>query len=178
MDRCVSVTASQMGQLCDLVWTKHLHPIWLKTVWTLGTKNLIWEGIQFESDSPQSKRSLETQPRNPSDFSCIWFSYCCYSVFFVFSPSVKCFVAFQSRLVLLATCVLLITRLQGQLTEGLDVVDYLMEQPNVVPRMNPLILSTERQYLDFTANPGDRCVALCIFSFILIFDVIWVYENT
>ncbi|XP_075896251.1 UDP-glucose:glycoprotein glucosyltransferase 2 isoform X2 [Nelusetta ayraudi] len=41
----------------------------------------------------------------------------------------------------------------GQLTEGLDVVDYLMEQPNVVSRMNPLVLSTERQYLDFTSNP-------------------------
>lgn len=43
---------------------------------------------------------------------------------------------------------------QGQLTEGLDVVDYLMEQPNVVPRMNPLILSTDRKYLDFTGRPG------------------------
>ncbi|TWW80861.1 UDP-glucose:glycoprotein glucosyltransferase 2, partial [Takifugu flavidus] len=41
----------------------------------------------------------------------------------------------------------------GQLTEGVDVVDYLMEQPNVVPRLNPRILSTERHYLDFTANP-------------------------
>ncbi|XP_019129729.2 UDP-glucose:glycoprotein glucosyltransferase 2 isoform X2 [Larimichthys crocea] len=41
----------------------------------------------------------------------------------------------------------------GQLTEGSDVVDYLMEQANVVPRMNPLILNTERQYLDFTAKP-------------------------
>ncbi|XP_044071952.1 UDP-glucose:glycoprotein glucosyltransferase 2 isoform X5 [Siniperca chuatsi] len=41
----------------------------------------------------------------------------------------------------------------GQLTEGSDVVDYLMEQANVVPRMNPLILSTDRQYLDFTATP-------------------------
>uniref|UniRef100_A0A8C4IH67 UDP-glucose ceramide glucosyltransferase-like 1 n=1 Tax=Dicentrarchus labrax TaxID=13489 RepID=A0A8C4IH67_DICLA len=38
----------------------------------------------------------------------------------------------------------------GQLTEGSDVVDYLMEEANVVPRMNPLILSTDRQYLDFT----------------------------
>lgn len=37
------------------------------------------------------------------------------------------------------------------------MVDYLMEQANVVPRMNPLILSTERQYLDFTATPGDLC---------------------
>ncbi|XP_028248820.1 UDP-glucose:glycoprotein glucosyltransferase 2 isoform X2 [Parambassis ranga] len=41
----------------------------------------------------------------------------------------------------------------GQLTEGSDVVDYLMEQANVVPRMNPLILSTDRKYLDFTATP-------------------------
>lgn len=41
----------------------------------------------------------------------------------------------------------------GQLTEGADVVDYLMEQPNVVPRMNSLILSNDRKYLDFTANP-------------------------
>ncbi|XP_054642539.1 UDP-glucose:glycoprotein glucosyltransferase 2 isoform X2 [Dunckerocampus dactyliophorus] len=41
----------------------------------------------------------------------------------------------------------------GQLTEGTDVVDYLMDQANVVPRMNPLILSTDRKYLDFTATP-------------------------
>lgn len=41
----------------------------------------------------------------------------------------------------------------AQLTEGSDVVDYLMEQANVVPRMNPLILSTDRKYLDFTAKP-------------------------
>lgn len=45
--------------------------------------------------------------------------------------------------------------LQGQLTEGVDVVDYLMAQPNVVPRINPRILSTDRHYLDFTANPGE-----------------------
>lgn len=45
--------------------------------------------------------------------------------------------------------------LQGQLTEDVDVLDYLMEQPNVVPRMNPLILNTEHQYLDFTSNPGE-----------------------
>ncbi|XP_029936828.1 UDP-glucose:glycoprotein glucosyltransferase 2 [Myripristis murdjan] len=41
----------------------------------------------------------------------------------------------------------------GQLTEGTDVVDYLMDQPNVVPRINPLILSTDRKYLDFTSSP-------------------------
>uniref|UniRef100_A0A4W6FY48 UDP-glucose ceramide glucosyltransferase-like 1 n=1 Tax=Lates calcarifer TaxID=8187 RepID=A0A4W6FY48_LATCA len=45
----------------------------------------------------------------------------------------------------------------GQLTEGSDVVDYLMEQANVVPRMNPLILSTERKYLDFT------CSVICLY---------------
>ncbi|KAJ0070361.1 hypothetical protein NL108_007747, partial [Boleophthalmus pectinirostris] len=42
---------------------------------------------------------------------------------------------------------------KGQLTEGTDVVDYLMEQANVVPRMNSIILSNDRKYLDFTANP-------------------------
>ncbi|CAG05920.1 unnamed protein product, partial [Tetraodon nigroviridis] len=41
----------------------------------------------------------------------------------------------------------------GQLTEGVNVVDYLMEQPNVVPRINPHILSTDGHYLDFTASP-------------------------
>lgn len=45
--------------------------------------------------------------------------------------------------------------LQGQLTEGVNVVDYLMEQPNVVPRINPHILSADGHYLDFTANPGE-----------------------
>nr|XP_061799479.1 UDP-glucose:glycoprotein glucosyltransferase 2-like [Nerophis lumbriciformis] len=42
---------------------------------------------------------------------------------------------------------------KGHLTEGTDVVDYLMEQPNVVPRMNPLILNVDRKYLDFTSSP-------------------------
>ncbi|XP_035995137.1 UDP-glucose:glycoprotein glucosyltransferase 2 isoform X3 [Fundulus heteroclitus] len=41
----------------------------------------------------------------------------------------------------------------GQLTEGSNVVDYIMEQANVVPRMNPLILSTDRKYLDLTGTP-------------------------
>ncbi|XP_060731662.1 UDP-glucose:glycoprotein glucosyltransferase 2 isoform X3 [Tachysurus vachellii] len=41
----------------------------------------------------------------------------------------------------------------GQISEGTDVVDFLMEQPNVVPRINPLILSSDRRYLDFTASP-------------------------
>ncbi|KAJ8389769.1 hypothetical protein AAFF_G00114750 [Aldrovandia affinis] len=41
----------------------------------------------------------------------------------------------------------------GQLSEDADVVDFLMDQPNVVPRINPLVLSTDRKYLDFTATP-------------------------
>uniref|UniRef100_A0A8C7Y6S8 UDP-glucose ceramide glucosyltransferase-like 1 n=1 Tax=Oryzias sinensis TaxID=183150 RepID=A0A8C7Y6S8_9TELE len=52
----------------------------------------------------------------------------------------------------------------GQLTEGLDVVDYLMEQPNVVPRMNPLILSTDRKYLDFTGRPGEWSTLCCLYD--------------
>uniref|UniRef100_A0A8C7U156 UDP-glucose ceramide glucosyltransferase-like 1 n=1 Tax=Oncorhynchus mykiss TaxID=8022 RepID=A0A8C7U156_ONCMY len=39
------------------------------------------------------------------------------------------------------------------LTEGTDVVDHLMDQANMVPRINPLILSTDRTYLDLTASP-------------------------
>uniref|UniRef100_A0A8C4IMM5 UDP-glucose ceramide glucosyltransferase-like 1 n=1 Tax=Dicentrarchus labrax TaxID=13489 RepID=A0A8C4IMM5_DICLA len=55
----------------------------------------------------------------------------------------------------------------GQLTEGSDVVDYLMEEANVVPRMNPLILSTDRQYLDFTAKPVvDDWEDTTMFSFL------------
>uniref|UniRef100_A0A8D3BSA1 UDP-glucose glycoprotein glucosyltransferase 2 n=1 Tax=Scophthalmus maximus TaxID=52904 RepID=A0A8D3BSA1_SCOMX len=46
----------------------------------------------------------------------------------------------------------------GQLNEGSDVVDYLMDQANVVPRMNPLVLNTDRKYLDFTSKPGDLFV--------------------
>ncbi|XP_073701315.1 UDP-glucose:glycoprotein glucosyltransferase 2 isoform X2 [Garra rufa] len=41
----------------------------------------------------------------------------------------------------------------GQITESVDVVDFMMEQANVVPRINPLILSSERRYLDFTSSP-------------------------
>uniref|UniRef100_A0A673GKT7 UDP-glucose ceramide glucosyltransferase-like 1 n=1 Tax=Sinocyclocheilus rhinocerous TaxID=307959 RepID=A0A673GKT7_9TELE len=44
-----------------------------------------------------------------------------------------------------------------------DVVDFLMEQANVVPRINPLILSSERRYLDFTSSP----VTLLISQFFL-----------
>ncbi|KAI1899151.1 hypothetical protein AGOR_G00058600 [Albula goreensis] len=41
----------------------------------------------------------------------------------------------------------------GQLSDEADVVDFLMEQPNVVPRINPLTLSADRRYLDFISSP-------------------------
>ncbi|XP_028846353.1 UDP-glucose:glycoprotein glucosyltransferase 2 isoform X5 [Denticeps clupeoides] len=41
----------------------------------------------------------------------------------------------------------------GHISDGVDVLDFLMEQPNVVPRINPLILSSSRNYLTLTASP-------------------------
>uniref|UniRef100_A0A3P9N2B0 UDP-glucose ceramide glucosyltransferase-like 1 n=1 Tax=Poecilia reticulata TaxID=8081 RepID=A0A3P9N2B0_POERE len=49
----------------------------------------------------------------------------------------------------------------GQLTESSDVVDHLTEQANVVPRMNPLILSTDRKYLDLTGIYYSVMLELC-----------------
>ncbi|KAG8580308.1 hypothetical protein GDO81_007237 [Engystomops pustulosus] len=40
----------------------------------------------------------------------------------------------------------------GEVTNDHDVVDYLMTQPNVVPRINLRILEVERQYVDLTAT--------------------------
>ncbi|XP_072542692.1 UDP-glucose:glycoprotein glucosyltransferase 2 isoform X2 [Salminus brasiliensis] len=55
----------------------------------------------------------------------------------------------------------------GQISEGLDVVDFLMEQANVVPRINPVILSPDRRYLDFTASPvADDWDDSTMFSFL------------
>ncbi|XP_066542592.1 UDP-glucose:glycoprotein glucosyltransferase 2-like [Hoplias malabaricus] len=55
----------------------------------------------------------------------------------------------------------------GQISEGVDVVDFLMEQANVVPRINPMILSPERRYLDFTASPvADDWDDSTMFSFL------------
>lgn len=79
--------------------------------------------------------------------------------------------------------------LQGQLTESSDVVDYLMEQPHVVPRINTLILSTDRKYLDFTATPGAArftpssvdSLSLSILLFLLflsLFAVVSDWEDT
>lgn len=62
--------------------------------------------------------------------------------------------------------------LQNQLTDNSNVVDYLMEQPNVVPRMNGLILSSDRKYLDFTATPGDVRYSTIQYPFIFYVDLI------
>lgn len=43
---------------------------------------------------------------------------------------------------------------QVQLSQRADMVTRLMDQANVVPRINPLILSIDRTYLDLTASPG------------------------
>uniref|UniRef100_A0A8C4QCE6 UDP-glucose ceramide glucosyltransferase-like 1 n=1 Tax=Eptatretus burgeri TaxID=7764 RepID=A0A8C4QCE6_EPTBU len=40
----------------------------------------------------------------------------------------------------------------GELTNRMDVVEFLMDQPGVVPRFNPLILASERKYLDLTSS--------------------------
>ncbi|XP_038608579.1 UDP-glucose:glycoprotein glucosyltransferase 1 [Tachyglossus aculeatus] len=40
----------------------------------------------------------------------------------------------------------------GELSHDQDVVEYIMNQPNVVPRINSRILNTEREYLDLTAT--------------------------
>ncbi|XP_053315400.1 UDP-glucose:glycoprotein glucosyltransferase 1 isoform X2 [Spea bombifrons] len=40
----------------------------------------------------------------------------------------------------------------GELTNDNDVVDYVMSQPSVVPRINMRILEPQRHYLDFTAT--------------------------
>ncbi|KAH0623877.1 hypothetical protein JD844_007062 [Phrynosoma platyrhinos] len=40
----------------------------------------------------------------------------------------------------------------GELSNDQDVVEYIMNQPNVVPRINSRILMSEREYLDLTAT--------------------------
>ncbi|KAF6116859.1 UDP-glucose glycoprotein glucosyltransferase 1 [Phyllostomus discolor] len=40
----------------------------------------------------------------------------------------------------------------GELTHDQDVVEYIMNQPNVVPRINSRILTAEREYLDLTVT--------------------------
>lgn len=55
--------------------------------------------------------------------------------------STRCFVSILTA----CSCVL-----QGELATDHDVVDFIMNQPNVVPRINPRVLSTSRTYLDLS----------------------------
>ncbi|XP_051873658.1 UDP-glucose:glycoprotein glucosyltransferase 1 isoform X2 [Pristis pectinata] len=43
----------------------------------------------------------------------------------------------------------------GELNNDQDVVDFIMNQPTIVPRINPRILSSEREYLSLSANADD-----------------------
>lgn len=45
--------------------------------------------------------------------------------------------------------------LQVELSNDQDVVDYIMNQPNVVPRINSRILTSDREYLDLTATSKE-----------------------
>uniref|UniRef100_A0A452TRH4 UDP-glucose ceramide glucosyltransferase-like 1 n=1 Tax=Ursus maritimus TaxID=29073 RepID=A0A452TRH4_URSMA len=44
----------------------------------------------------------------------------------------------------------------GELSHDQDVVEYIMNQPNVVPRINSRILTSEREYLDLTATSKEH----------------------
>ncbi|XP_075056010.1 UDP-glucose:glycoprotein glucosyltransferase 2 [Mixophyes fleayi] len=42
----------------------------------------------------------------------------------------------------------------GQLNDNVDIVDFLMDQPNVVTRMNPTILTNEKTHINFISRPA------------------------
>ncbi|CAI9589332.1 unnamed protein product, partial [Staurois parvus] len=42
----------------------------------------------------------------------------------------------------------------GLLNENSDAVDFLMEQPNIVTRLNPSILNSEKTYVNFISRSG------------------------
>uniref|UniRef100_A0A8C2EJX0 UDP-glucose ceramide glucosyltransferase-like 1 n=1 Tax=Cyprinus carpio TaxID=7962 RepID=A0A8C2EJX0_CYPCA len=69
-----------------------------------------------------------------------------------------------------------------RITESVDVVDFLMEQANVVPRINPLILSSERRYLDFTSSPGSPLMTppdpnQCQYQSVLYGGTVWIVAD-
>lgn len=49
---------------------------------------------------------------------------------------------------------------QGELSSDHDVVEYIMNQPNVVPRINSRILSTTRSYLDLSSTSQFTCICI------------------
>nr|XP_033804904.1 UDP-glucose:glycoprotein glucosyltransferase 2 isoform X2 [Geotrypetes seraphini] len=58
-----------------------------------------------------------------------------------------------------ATSVLQRAVFMGLLNDHMDVTDFLMEQPNVVSRISPTILGTERKHLNF-ASKGDKTAVI------------------
>ncbi|XP_022095271.1 UDP-glucose:glycoprotein glucosyltransferase 1-like isoform X2 [Acanthaster planci] len=44
---------------------------------------------------------------------------------------------------------------RGKINDRTNLMDYLMAQPNVMPRLNPRILADDTRLLDLTAQPGD-----------------------
>ncbi|XP_053563810.1 UDP-glucose:glycoprotein glucosyltransferase 2 [Bombina bombina] len=59
----------------------------------------------------------------------------------------------------------------GHLTDQMDIMDYLMDQPNVVTRMNPSILTNERTYLNFISRSATYSLQdYGIFSYLDIQD--------
>lgn len=49
---------------------------------------------------------------------------------------------------------------QGEISNDQDVVEYIMNQPNVVPRINSRILTADREYLDLTATSKGQFLTL------------------
>uniref|UniRef100_A0A673B3C8 UDP-glucose ceramide glucosyltransferase-like 1 n=1 Tax=Sphaeramia orbicularis TaxID=375764 RepID=A0A673B3C8_9TELE len=61
----------------------------------------------------------------------------------------------------------------GELATDHDVVDFIMNQPNVVPRINPRVLSTSRTYLDLS---DTTIVATNLFScYVCVFQPKYIY---
>lgn len=54
--------------------------------------------------------------------------------------------------VLIYLCIIF---LQGLLNDHINAIDFLMDQKNVVPRINPTILGAERRYIHFRSTPGN-----------------------
>lgn len=52
--------------------------------------------------------------------------------------------------------------LQGELATDHDVVEFIMNQPSVVPRINPRVLSTSRTYLDLSDTSEYEGTPVCL----------------
>ena len=55
---------------------------------------------------------------------------------------------------------------QGELTDRDDVLDWLMKQDNVMPRLNSRVLSPAASHLDLTENMG-RYLPRWVISFVI-----------